>query len=317
MATENKLWLPPKDQQKLDHLQKDRKKAKHPLIVVGIIAAFVGVIVLIYTWFRFNWPLWVLISLILIGILLLIALLGYTTQWTGFSEKTGWDWLQLLIQVIGAIAVPASIFVGLYTFTTQQKDDNMRTQLQNSTSAKLADAQQQETTLQTYLNDMTTLLFDDKLGGKAPTSAEAAIIARSKTITALSRLTDPQRKATVVEFLYESHPIGYYDFTKKSIQPPIVDLSGADLHGATLSEANLIGATLSEANLSGSNLSGSTLIGASLDGASLSEANLIGADLTGTDLTGATLRDAIVTSEQLAKAKSLKGVIMPDGSIHP
>jgi hypothetical protein len=132
-ATKDKIWLPPllsKDQERLDHLQKDRKKAKQTLIAVGISAAFVGVIILIYTWFRFNWPFWVLISLMLIGTLLLILLIraGYTAQWTGFSDKKGWDWLQLLIQVIGAIAIPLSIIVGLYTFTTQQKDDNLRTQ---------------------------------------------------------------------------------------------------------------------------------------------------------------------------------------------
>jgi uncharacterized protein YjbI with pentapeptide repeats len=41
--------------------------------------------------------------------------------------------------------------------------------------------------------------------------------------------------------------------------------------------------------------------------ADLEEANLVRADLTG----------ANVTEEQLNKAKSLKGAIMPDGSIHP
>jgi uncharacterized protein YjbI with pentapeptide repeats len=37
----------------------------------------------------------------------------------------------------------------------------------------------------------------------------------------------------------------------------------------------------------------------------------MGADLSGTDLRG-----AIVTDEQLAQAKSLKGATMPDGTVH-
>ena len=322
LTTENKLWLPPlsfKDQEKLDQVQKDHKKAKQTQILFGISAAFVGVIVLIYTWFRFNWPLWVLISLILIGTLLLILLIraGYTAQWTGFSDKRGWDWLQLLIQVIGAIAIPLSIIVGLYTFTTQQKDDNLRTQQLIINSAKLADTQQQETTLQTYLNDMTTLLFDDKLGGKAPTSAEAAVIARSKTIIALNRLTDPQRKATVVDFLYESHLIGYNDSTNNSIQPPIVDLSGADLTYANLTYANLTYANLSNANLYEANLNGADLnysnlsyanmsyvklYEANLNGADLYDANLYGVDLYGADLSNADLYGADLYGADLSNA---------------
>jgi uncharacterized protein YjbI with pentapeptide repeats len=64
-------------------------------------------------------------------------------------------------------------------------------------------------------------------------------------------------------------------------------------------------ANLSGANLSGADLSGANLRGADLRGADLSKANLSKADLT----------DAIVNDEQLSKAKSLVGTIMPDGSV--
>jgi len=49
----------------------------------------------------------------------------------------------------------------------------------------------------------------------------------------------------------------------------------------------------------------------SLDKANLSGANLFGADLSKTNLIGAK-----VTTEQLKKAKSLEGAIMPDGTKH-
>ena len=55
-------------------------------------------------------------------------------------------------------------------------------------------------------------------------------------------------------------------------------------------------------------MSGAILL--ALDG--VIEANLVGAMLEDAKLLGAN-----VTTEQLDKAKSLKGATMPDGSIHP
>jgi uncharacterized protein YjbI with pentapeptide repeats len=125
------------------------------------------------------------------------------------------------------------------------------------------------------------------------------------------------------------------------------DLSGAILSGANLHGAGLGGANLGKANLSGANLSGFNLGGANLGGANLGKANLsrailsgadlhgadlFGADLHGADLSGADLSEAdlneadlneaylngaTITPEQLDKAKSLTGAVMPDGLKHP
>jgi uncharacterized protein YjbI with pentapeptide repeats len=65
-----------------------------------------------------------------------------------------------------------------------------------------------------------------------------------------------------------------------------------------------------KANLSGANLSGADLYETNLRGA-----DLRGADLSKADLSKADLTDAIVNDEQLSKAKSLVGTIMPDGSV--
>jgi uncharacterized protein YjbI with pentapeptide repeats len=106
-------------------------------------------------------------------------------------------------------------------------------------------------------------------------------------------------------------------------------LIGAIMFGADLTEANLSGANLNRAKLTGANLNRARLIGANLTGADLGGTDLTGADLTGADLTGANLgpsensayisrapASAIVTNKQLAKVKSLKGTIMPDGTKH-
>ncbi len=109
-------------------------------------------------------------------------------------------------------------------------------------------------------------------------------------------------------------------------------LFAADLSSANLSEANLIQTTLSQARLSHASLRRVKLSGTDLREADLSQADLREADLSGTNLSnvylkganisganisGANLSGAIfITSQELDKATSLKGAIMPDGSIH-
>lgn len=109
-------------------------------------------------------------------------------------------------------------------------------------------------------------------------------------------------------------------------RPILVESHGTDLSGADLSEAILAGADLDQAilmkaNLQGANLGQAIVIKAngapSIYITTLVQANLSGADLTGADLSGTDLRGAKVTELQLARAKSLKGATMPDGSIHP
>src|SRR6266568_7370931 len=161
--------------------------------------------------------------------------------------KSLWDWLQLL----AALAIPVAIFLGTTWFSyqlnqtslqfseRQHQNDLKIAQDNRQNDLKIANDQQQEATLKAYLDDMTTLLLDKKLGSQATAdqtiSAEAAVIARAKMLTALSRLTDPQLKARVVQFLYEANLIGYYDSTHSSLHNSTIDLSGAHLSGADLS----------------------------------------------------------------------------------
>lgn len=251
-----------------------------------------------------------------------------------------WEWLHWLLVPL-LIFILGGVFTGVQYLTSLQiASDNRAQDLQ---TAKYT---QEEATLKAYQDDMTTLLLDKKLGSQAAadkaTSAESAVIARSKTIVTLSRLTDPQRKSTVVEFLYQSLLIGYYDYTNSSVQPRIIDLSGADLSGVDLSNPTLYGANLSGANLREAKLSGAKLSYASLRGADLSFADLSFANLSGVDLTNANLRGAILRLADLSyatlsgadlhfanlsgatvmqgvldTAASLQDATMPDGSKHP
>jgi uncharacterized protein YjbI with pentapeptide repeats len=97
----------------------------------------------------------------------------------------------------------------------------------------------------------------------------------------------------------------------------LADLRGANLQGTTLTNADLFGARLQRANLTLASLNQANLSGANLSEANLTDAFLNGADLQGATLEKANLTGADVTTEQLNKAKSLKGAIMHDGSVHP
>ncbi len=127
--------------------------------------------------------------------------------------------------------------------------------------------------------------------------SEVRVIARLWTGLAASRL-DAERKRHVIDFLRVSHLIEADN---------IIDIRGVQLDGADLRETSMRGL-----NLRGVNLSEADLRDADVEEANLSRANLNNADLSYANLT-----KAKVKLEQLAKAKSLKGATMPDGSIHP
>jgi hypothetical protein len=183
-------------------------------------------------------------------------------KWTGLRKQTLWDWLKLLI-------IPAVLAVGGFLLT---RSENRATQA-------AAERRVQDEALQAYLDQMSAMLIpngDQPSLYKAYRGDSLSSVARARTLTVLPRL-DADRKARVVQFLYESGLI-----TKDRV---IVDLRGANLMGANLSRANL-----SRANLSRTDLSWAYLEYAKLNGAN-------------------------VTDEQLAQCRSLKGAAMPDGQI--
>ena len=218
--------------------------------------------------------------------------------WTGFGRKTFWDWLQLL----AALAIPIVIAAGTTWFSYQQ----------NQVSLQIAQDQQREAAIKSYLDSMSTLLENPDLRDPQK-GVEVRSLARAQTLAILRELgTDGVRKAVVIHFLHDSgllvrdpFPIvslAGADLSRAELRN--VDLGGADLAGANLTRTNLtnaylIGAYLSQARLNGANLTGARLDYTSLTGADLSCAdpgtctNLTGADLGGADLTGANLNGAI------------------------
>ena len=223
---------------------------------------------------------------------------------TGFSDKTGWDCLQVVIQLLAALAIPVAIALGTTWFGYQQNQTSLQvSQKQHDTDIQIAQDQQRETALKTCMDDIKDLLLNKGLIASHPRD-EVRVVARAEVLSALRQL-DGKRKGILIQFLYEAMLISVPNnhIVISSGNDVIIDLSGANLSGANLGAAHLRGVNLFYAHLRGADLSGADLSGANLSGADLSGANLNGA--TGT------------TTEQLEKAKSLHGTIMPDGSKHP
>ena len=215
---------------------------------------------------------------------------------SGFKGRTMWDYLNLL----AVLAIPILIAAGTLWYTSQQTlaTTTASTQ-QHQTDESLAEDQQEETALQTYLDRMSDLLFTEHLALSQP-GDEVRQVARARTLTLLPHLNQT-RKGEVIHFLYEAKLLGK-SLGGKATTPAIVDLSGADLSGADLGGADLSSADLSGADLSSSNLSSSNLSSSNLRGANLSGADLRYADLRGADLRYADLRYANLLGANLLGA---------------
>ena len=242
---------------------------------------------------------------------------GQQYQWTGFGElvrpkadnqeiqprKTLWDWLQLFIVPLALAAI------GLW-FSAQQ---DTRQQL-------LEEQRAQNAALQAYLDQMSQLMLGGDLLRSSEEDSEVRTLARARTQTVLGQL-DSDRKASVVQFLYEAslinkeHPVlNLSDVGLRGVNLSRLDLSGANLSGAVLRRADLHGTNLSDAILRGAELNHADLRDATMSGADLSEAKLNfanlsravlnnaalpHADLSGANMSGAFLRYADLRESQL------------------
>jgi uncharacterized protein YjbI with pentapeptide repeats len=281
------------------------------------------------------------IAVALTTLFVLLAIGGASLGWTGFGDKTVWDWLQLL----SALAIPVVLAGAGLWFTAQQEarqqniEDRRAEQAQKIESQraeaerKLVEQRAQDEALQSYLNQMSQLMLDRKLL-ETEQGDPVHTLAQARTSTVILRL-DAEHNESVTRFLInsglavssEASPRLLRDITLSHATLSHSDLFGADLSGADLSyayltfadlsDANLFAADLREANLSGALLSDANL---GLSGANLREANLSDANLRNADLSGANLRNAnlsgaqSITSEELEQqAASLEGATMPNG----
>ena len=218
-------------------------------------------------------------------------------KWTGFRNKTVWDFLQLLI-------VPLMLAAIGFWFTVQQ--DARQQQIENQRAEaerELGEQRAQDEALQAYLDQMSSLLLEKDLRASEAES-EVQTLARARTLTVLGRL-DPSRKIAVMEFLIEAglvQSVGEGSPPDTIISLADADLSDTDLGGADLSGADLSGADLSGADLGVADLSRAYLRVADLSDANLRDANLSASILNDADLSRAYLRGAGLSGAELYSA---------------
>jgi hypothetical protein len=180
------------------------------------------------------------LTLIAIGvsvtaILVLLAIGGASLGWTGFGDKTFWDWLQLL----SALAIPVVLAAAGLWFTAQQDARQQKIEDQRAEEAQkvenqraeaerdLAEQRAQDEALQAYLDQMGGLLLERDLR-TSEKGSEVRTLARARTLTVLGRL-DPNRKTALMQFLVEAELVQRVDG-----RVPIISLRGADLTRLTL-----------------------------------------------------------------------------------
>ena len=101
-------------------------------------------------------------------------------RWLGASEKTGWDWIDLLIQ----LSVPLAVALGGWLL------GKMNSTRQN----EIAQANQKDAVVREYIKEMKGILLDMTVADKARTpgsdvnGVDANGVARALTLTALTQL---------------------------------------------------------------------------------------------------------------------------------
>ena len=251
-------------------------------------------------------PLTVLGAATVVAAVVVLIRVGQHYQWTGFGEsvqpksdnqeiqprKTLWDWLQLFIIPLALAAI------GLW-FAAQQGAHQQQIEKKRAMSDRQIEEQRaQDAALQAYLDQMSQLMLAGDLRDSKEGSEVRRTLARARTQTVLGQL-DSDRKASVVQFLYEASLIKKEDpvlnlshVGLRSANLSQLDLSRVNLSGADLTDADLSGADLNDADLSGAVLLRADLRDAIMSGANLIDANLKFANLSGAELNYADLSDA-------------------------
>jgi uncharacterized protein YjbI with pentapeptide repeats len=241
------------------------------------------------TWRQAVWAIGIILALTvvaLLGVALWVVLGIYINPRTATERK---DLVQSFAIVVAGVvgSLSALAAVGNLYFSRRNLQQQRELELQRA----------QEDALPRYLDQMVQLLNDkDRPLRQAKGGDEMSILARVRTLTVLPRL-DGSRKASVVQFLYESGLI-YKERTLLNEanllerQHNIVSLKQADVSEANLRMARLHRADLSFTNLRKANLSYTDLAEADLGWTNLEEANLISAFLMGANLEYANLSAA-------------------------
>ena len=211
-------------------------------------------------------------GIVIMVVLVPTILVLYDYVEAGFSDKTLWDWMEVL-----GVPVVVVVIGGLLAMAAQRAGRSAELQ------RELATDQAREGTLREYLNHMSDLILNHDLS-EASEDSPVRAVAHARTHGALRSLNGT-RKGILVRFLQESKLI--------SKDEPVVSLTMADLSASDLSGADLRSSEFSRANLRNADFSSANLRGANLYRSVVDEEELAKAH----DLVGATMPDGTEMTE--------------------
>jgi uncharacterized protein YjbI with pentapeptide repeats len=218
---------------------------------------------------------------------------------TGFASKTLWDWLQLLAM----LAIPIVVALVSISFSTQQDTNNQR---QHAIELQIAANQQQDATLDSYIDHMTNLLLNVNLHKSKP-GDEVRNVARAQTLNVLRRL-DPARKVTVLRFLFEANLMSVISLDDAELswirlidlRPRVaVDIRYFSVQYANLPHAYIENFQVEQSAFNYTDLSDSIFIRMKVTFSDFNHVNFIHATITDTELSNCRLVGADLSSANL------------------
>jgi uncharacterized protein YjbI with pentapeptide repeats len=239
--------------------------------------------------------------------------------------KTVWDVLQLLI-------VPVLlVLIALYFNSQQTSRDRSREDRRTRQDRALAEDAREDATLDAYIAKMSALMLDRGLLKARPGSAVRQV-ARTATLATVRRVSG-SRKGEVLLFLYESGLLAVPTYYGE--RDPVIDLGGADLHGADLSKASInsfrrlgvvtfprraypgvaLRGDLRGARFDDAHLQGTNFRDANLRGASFKRAVIYNTSFAGDDLRSASFERAYVLDDVRLNFARLDNAVFDDASI--
>lgn len=223
--------------------------------------------------------------------LLKIANRAGMPAWTGFQEKTLWDFMNMLVVPItlGSMA----LVYGSYDSARQQTIEIQREEVQQAFENNRIN----ESILQAYFGDISNLILEHglnaaRLENKALADfTEVESLARAHTLSTLHVL-DGQRNGLLLRFLAETDLFPLLQNERLALDLQEANLSEYDFSGLSFNKSNLSNAVLvrtkfTNAYLLDVNFQGALLQQADFEGAALFRANFSDANLEGTNLEGA------------------------------
>ena len=196
-----------------------------------------------------------------------------TTNDLGFSIRTLWDWLELLL-------IPIFLTTGAWIVSYFDKKTSLETEKEN----------QMQKILDAFIDKISSFYLKEEITCTSKLSSGLEKVLRTQVLSALRQL-DPNRKAELLQIIYEMNFIQ---------NEPKISLHGANFNNinlvsAPLGNSTIKGASFVDANFRNSNLENSVFIGSDFTNADFRGSDLKNTDFSYSNLKGVNFSNCILT----------------------